>query len=840
MAVWPGCRGFATRRGGGAFRRLRAGVCLAVLSIAGGFGPAQAEDPGLRLVTSALPGKLDAIRFDLNGPLGMLLIGLAIFAATIAILHVRARRLWNERFEQQRATIAELQVKTERAALFMGAEPQFFVCWDGPGGEVELEGDVSIAGEQTSARRILEFGEWLRIDEAARLSDAVEQLRGSGQRFDLQLKARSGTVIEAQGQPVAGRAVMRLRSVTGERLEVVRLSEKVRVLDSLVDALRAMLNALPQPVWLRGADGRMLWVNVAYVSAVEGRDVADVIARSLELLERPTREAIEACRAQNKAYHGKSQVVVAGDRRSMDVVDVTSANGTSGGIAVDVTELEVARRDFEQQSAAHVRTLDQLPTAVALFDRRQRLAFHNRAFNALWQLEAGFLATQPTDMELLDRLRSDGKLPEQSDFRAWKQELQQSFHSNETVEHIWYLPSGRSLRVVTSPSTAGGVTYLFDDITEQVHLKQDYNRLASMQGETLDALAEGVAVFGSNGRLQLRNPAFATLWGITPTDLDALPHIDDVARACEVEAQDVWVKIRAEVCGMPEERVIRAYEVRSRGGKVLQLLLTPLPEGASLLTVEDVTSTVNAARMLSERNQALESASRFKSEFIHNVSFELRMPLTSVVGISQLLAAGTAGPLNERQRGYTNDLIRATDSVLALINDILDLASIDSNRLDLKIARINLQQSIDEASAGLRDRLGGAGVNLRLRLAPDLGVLLGDERRVRQILFNLLANAIACSDPGDTVMLSADRNGDRIVLNIVDRGPTGTGSKSGPGDETERRLERGQSMRLSIVRSLVELHHGRLTVESRSDGLRQVVCSLPAAVSDATAQQVAS
>lgn len=787
-----------------------------------------ADEAGLRLETASITEPLGKVHLDANGPIGLILIGLAIFAVTIAILHVRARRLWNEQFESQRATISDLQMKVERAILFMGAEPQFFVSWDGPGGVPELEGDATILGEGITPARVLTFETWLPPDQMQKLSGAVEQLRGSGKGFKLQVTARSGALIEADGQPVSGRVAMRLRAVTGERLEVVRATERAMQISGMIDALKALLDNIPQPIWLRGRDGGFRWVNNAYVRAVEGRDTDDVAARSLQLLESQTREAIDRARAESKAFRGKTQVVVAGARRAMDVFDVTTPGGISGGIALDVTDLEIARRDFEHQSAAHVRTLDQLPTAVALFDRDQRLTFFNRAFNTLWQLDPNFLASHPTDMQMLDRLRADGKLPEQSDFRAWKQGLQQSFHSNETLEDIWLLPNGRSLRVVTSPSSVGGVTYLFDDITEQMHLAQNYNRLASMQGETLDALAEGVAVFGSNGRLQLRNPAFATLWDIPADYLADTPHIDDVARRCPSEVQPVWAQIRALVCGLPEERVIRSFEVRKASGKVLQLLLTPLPEGASLLTVEDVTSTVTAARMLSERNQALEAASRFKSEFIHNVSFELRMPLTSVVGIAQLLATGTAGPLNDRQRGYANDLMRATDSVLALINDILDLASIDSSRLDLKIGRINLLTSIEEASAGLKDRLGGAGVNLRLMMATNIGFVLGDERRVRQILFNLIANAVACSDPGDTVLLQADRAQDRIVLRVVDRGRMADGGGLGQDKDASRRLERGQSMRLSIVRSLVELHHGSLTVEARNDGLRQVVCSLPA------------
>ncbi len=830
MAAGPGNSGFARRRKRDALRAsARALGLVAGSAILAVSTLALADDMALRLTTGALPGKLDALRYDLSGPIGLLFVGLAVFSATIAVLHVRARRLWNDQFEQQRATIADLQTRAERAALFLGAERQFFVSWDGPGGAPEFDGDPRILGEGLNSQRVLGFGNWLAADQARSLEQAVDRLRAAGEAFRLKLKANGGAIVEAEGQPVLGRAVMRLRCVTGERLEMTRLGERLAALDGFVNSLKSMLNAIPQPAWLRRPDGGLAFVNAAYAHAVEARDAEDAQARGLELLERRTRDKIRLRHAAGEPFRGSAQAIVAGDRRVLDIVDVAGAGGVSGGIATDISELEAARRDIEQQAEAHVRILDQLPTAVALFDRQQRLTFYNKAFTDLWQIDQGFLGSRPTDMELLDRLRSDGKLPEQSDFKEWKLGLQQSFHANETLEDIWHLPSGRSLRVVTSPATKGGVTYVFDDVTEQMHLETRYNRLASMQGETLDSLAEGVAVFGSNGRLQLYNPAFASLWRLDRDQLVQTPHIDEVANSCPPASQNAWREIRAIVCGLPDERVNRTFEIRLGQDQVLSVGLAPLPEGASLLTVEDVTSTANAARMLTERNEALVAAARFKSEFIHNVSFELRLPLTSVVGIAQLLATGAAGPLSERQRGYANDLMRATDSILALINDILDLASIDQNSLDLKLGAVDLRRSIEEATGGLKDRLGGAQVRLDLSVAPGVNAILGDERRIRQILFNLLANAVAFSDPGGAVALKAERRGADIAIQVVDNGAASVTGDIGAGGDGQNRFERGQSLRLSIVRSLVELHNGSLSLETRPDGLRQVTCILPAA-----------
>ena len=200
--------------------------------------------------------------------------------------------------------------------------------------------------------------------------------------------------------------------------------------------------------------------------------------------------------------------IVAGGRRSFDVLDVPTRKG-SAGIGIDATEAEAMRAELGRLGDAHRRTLDQLATGVAIFAADQRLTFYNAAYRSLWDLDAGFLDQSPTDSAVLDQLRAARKLPEEQDFRQWKAALHEAYRATEPKEHLWHLPDGRTLRVVTTPNPQGGVTYLFDDVTERLDLERRYDALIRVQGETLDNLAEAVAVFGSDGRLRLHNPAFA-------------------------------------------------------------------------------------------------------------------------------------------------------------------------------------------------------------------------------------------------------------------------------------------------------------------------------------------
>ena len=171
------------------------------------------------------------------------------------------------------------------------------------------------------------------------------------------------------------------------------------------------------------------------------------------------------------------------------------------------------REEQQRTIQSHADTLDRLTTAVAIFDPNQKLRFFNQAFQKLWDLDHGFLDSAPDNALLLDRLRSDGKIAEQPDWRRWKETLLAVYRSVDPQEHWWHLPDGRTIRVVANPQPNGGVTWVFENLTEKIDLESRYQTLIQVQGETLDNLAEGVAVFGPDGRVRLSNPAFSDALG---------------------------------------------------------------------------------------------------------------------------------------------------------------------------------------------------------------------------------------------------------------------------------------------------------------------------------------
>jgi signal transduction histidine kinase len=371
-------------------------------------------------------------------------------------------------------------------------------------------------------------------------------------------------------------------------------------------------------------------------------------------------------------------------------------------------------------------------------------------------------------------------------------------------------------------------------VTERVHLESRYNALSRVQRETLEALKEGVAVFGTDARLKLSNRAFSEMWDLGESAARE-PHVDEFVRQAGRLAPDdgPWAIVRGAAAGLNERRTALECRIKRRDGLVADCNIQPLPDGATLLTFVDVTATVNVERALTEKNDALERAARLRDDFVHHVSYELRSPLTTIIGFTQLLGDETVGPLNSRQREYAGHIMRSSGALLAIINDILDLASIDTGSIELVQEEIDLRQTIADAARGIEDRLAESSIRLEVEADEDVGRFTADAKRIRQILFNLLSNAVGFSSAGQTVKVTARKRDGEVILQVHDRGrgiPPEVREKIFERFETHTlgTRHRGVGLGLAIVRSFVELHGGRVELVSEPSSGTTVTCVFPA------------
>jgi signal transduction histidine kinase len=692
-------------------------------------------------------------------------------------------------------------------------------------------------GVPLETRRLTRFAAWLDGESALALEQGFQRLKERGEAFNLVLTTGQGANIEADGRPSGQYLVLRLRALCDHGEERARLASRVKTAENELAAFRALLEALPIPVWLRDRADQLTWVNQAYVSAVDEESADEVIGRQAELLESRQRQRIDRALEAGKTFRERLQTIVGGGRRSYDTVALMIGE-VSGGVAIDVAPLESARGELDRQMAAHARTLNRVATGVAIFGTDRRLNFYNDAFASLWHLPAGWLDQRPAYGEVLDRLRAERLLPEQIDYRDWRARQMAAFDSagaDAMQEDWWHLPDGRAVHVAADQRPDGGVTFLYDDVTEKLALESRYNALIRVQRETLDHLREGVAVFGSDGRLRLFNPAFSEIWGLEHAFLGGSPHVDEVISACASRLDDAkpWERTRDAVVDLQDERAAFDGQMTLEDGKVLAYAGVPLPDGATMMTYVDITDSKRVERALIERNEALEASDRLKNTFISHVSYELRTPLTNIIGFSELLGQPHVGELNPRQREYLSDIRSSSQALLAIINDILDLATIDAGALELKMREADVHEIIRAAELGVRERLSAEKIELDIHIAPDADKLVADDKRVTQILYNLLSNAMGFSEAGRTINLRAYREGDMIAFSVQD---TGCGIPEDYQHSVFQRFEtrpqgsqhRGAGLGLSLVKSLVELHNGHIDLRSTEGAGTTVTVLLPA------------
>ncbi len=761
-------------------------------------------------------------------------VGTVFFAVFSVVALYRARFRAESENAALSAEVGKLRASLDRTEALINDEDQRLVAWTVPGEWPLVAGSLpATAGAPAGRGDFLAFGKWLAPDSAAQLDERLDRMRERGEPFTLVVTSQTGRLIEVRGTTVGGSAVARFRDLTGDRLAFAKMKESHDALAAEVETMRAMLSMAPMPIWLRDDSDALVWVNAAYASAVEAKDAGEAVAHGLELLDTTGRQMIASAHAENALFTRRLPAIVAGQRRIFDVADIASEGG-SAAIAVDVTEVESTQAALRREVDFNARTLDQLQTAVAVFGPDRRLKFSNAAYRALFGLDAAFLDSAPDEMAVLDQLRASHKLPEQADFRRWRDELLFAYRSPESTEQWWHLPDGQTLRVIANPHPQGGMTWVYENVTERLDLESRYNALVSVQGETLDHLSEGVAVFGSNGRLRLYNPSFAAIWSLEETLFTDNPHVSDIVAACRRPHDDeaMWRRFTASVAGVDENRGSVSGQMEREDGRVIDYATVPLPDGQTMVTFVDVTDSVKVERALVERNEALEAANTLKNAFIHHVSYELRSPLTNIIGFAQLLADERIGTLNDKQREYTGYITSSSSSLLAIVNDILDLTTIDAGIMELDLGEVDTRAVIDAAVGALHDRIAEAHVLIDTRVAPDAGHFFADEKRVGRILYNLIANAVGFSHRNGLVRISACRANDMIEFAITDQGSGIPRDFIGNVFDRFAAMPRGSArggvgLGLSIVRSFVLLHGGTVELESEENIGSTVKVRLP-------------
>ena len=761
---------------------------------------------------------------------------------------------------------SDLETLLAEHRSILGAHPGVILVWQGDalepdseemtppelyGSPVALAGLLSFTDDAISpdpAVRIIEGLADLEARDSSgqdtTLRIRMRELRDTGQAFSLTIIGPSGRFLEADGRTAGARAVVWVTDTTIKGLEESsargKLEEARQVIARDPTAFLDMLGKAPFPAWRVSGMGKLQWVNPSYIEAVDGVNLDRVLDRQL-MLDQASADQARKTISDGADIDETRHMIINGERRAMRVLTFPLSGG-AGAMAFDVTAQENAREELNRHVRAHDETLNHVADAVAIFGADRKLTFYNKAFRDMWDLDESFLLDRPNHGQLLDRLRERRKLPARTNYAEWRaEELSYYLDIDGVKEDTWSLPDDRTLSVTRQRHPMGGLLLLFKDITGELDLKTKFNAIVKTQASTLDNLHEAVVVFGGDGRLKLFNKAFEHLWSLDHDTLKDHPDYSAVIEDCVplFHDLDVWDAIKRHITD-PSARARQSTtgEMRRSDGSILTYLTHPLPDGNTLIAFADVTATRRVESALRDRAEAFEAADRLKTEFVRNVSYQLRSPLTVIFGYAELLETKRNGDLTERQSDYVSAILSASDHLSKLIENILDLAMIEAGRMDLDVKDVDLAHVIDESVEMVVSKAEDTQINVRADIIGDLGVIRADERRIKQILFNLISNSLRFTESGGEIVVASQRVGDMVTLSVRDNGRGLEADKRATSfDSFVSGDQRGAGLGLALVKHFVDLHGGTVGMKPVDGGGLEVTCWLPVKVTKSAQNQ---
>ncbi|HEY9247388.1 MAG TPA: PAS domain S-box protein, partial [Candidatus Methanoperedens sp.] len=374
--------------------------------------------------------------------------------------------------------------------------------------------------------------------------------------------------------------------------------------------------------------------------------------------------------------------------------------------------------------------------------------------------------------------------------------------------------NGRVVRLVLS----------LTEVTERIRAEQGLMKALTYAEGIVDTVPEPLMILGLKQQVLLANQAFYKTFGVSTNETINRPLYElgnrqwDIPRLREM-LEDI----------ISGNKQVQNFEVETEfpgiGKRIMLLNASPfLEEDAKriLLSIEDITDRKKIEEILLE-NERLISANKARSDFLAIMSHELRTPLTSIIGYSIILKEKAHGNLNKKQELYVDSVLTSSNHLLSLINSVLDLAKIEAGKLELAIEKIPVRETIDEILNLIKEKTLKRKISLKREFDPQLLHIAADRQKFKQILFNLLSNAVKFSkEEGGTVTISTRKEGDIAQISVID---TGIGIKKEDFQRlfhefeqldsgTSRKYE-GTGLGLAITKQLVELHGGKIEVESR-------------------------
>lgn len=440
-------------------------------------------------------------------------------------------------------------------------------------------------------------------DDAKKLQKYIDMLRDDGVPFEEIFAIKNnGRVLKLAGSRISDAKgnvycdVIWVRDISDESNKIDELeAESHKALDKITQQ-NDLIDNLAYPAWLRDENLHLKFVNKRYLDYVQENSRDEIIEHGVEILdangESISLELATSAHATIKTKKKKVSLIKDGQRRSFEITEIpfhaeqSLDKIYSVGSMCDVTELDDLKRNLKIHQNAHLEILGALGTAFAVFDGKKNLAFYNKAFAAVWQLESTWLDGQPSYSAFLDEIREKRLLPEVPDFILYKKGEQEAFNSIlEAKEDLLHLPDGRTLRRVRAQHPTGGLFFAFEDVTDRLATRRAYNDLIAVQKEILDGLRDAVFIIAPNGRLSLYNQAYLNLWGYQEIFLQNEPTLVELTEAVKgtFPLVDNWDELKNDIISHILNMSTKSFILTKNDGTKIEVTSALLSDGSVMI-----------------------------------------------------------------------------------------------------------------------------------------------------------------------------------------------------------------------------------------------------------------